>query len=242
MAIVFEISGPIALYRKPYTTTSSVSFPIPPPTAIAGLLAGILGIKNGSHISSFSALFWSQMTGTRIAIQRLNSTAWLSTTINFLNIKEPQKNLHIRVKHQFIKNPHFRIYVQGGLEHRLKPMLEKGEFVYTPTMGTAYALADIRYLGEFDFQKQSDLKCGEEVQIASAVPLTEGIEENIDFFKTRGLLKDSFPFRLSETRAMRETIPLIYPNSPAHRIVLKKWEGLDVTRYGEDCIAWLPDW
>ncbi|MGB4656082.1 MAG: CRISPR-associated protein Cas5, partial [Bacillota bacterium] len=45
---VFEASGPIAMFRKPYTTTSSVSFAFPPPTAIAGMIAAIIGIPNGS--------------------------------------------------------------------------------------------------------------------------------------------------------------------------------------------------
>ena len=38
MAVVFEVSGRMAMFRKPYTTTSSISFAFPPPSAIAGLI------------------------------------------------------------------------------------------------------------------------------------------------------------------------------------------------------------
>jgi hypothetical protein len=31
VATVFEVTGPVAMFRKPYTTTSAVSFAFPPP-------------------------------------------------------------------------------------------------------------------------------------------------------------------------------------------------------------------
>jgi CRISPR-associated protein Cas5h len=242
MATVFDISGPLALYRKPYTTTSTASFPVPPPTAVAGLLASIIGIGNGSEQESCSSQFWAQLQGTRIAIQRLNPPAWFSTTINFWNTKEPQKNPHIRVKHQFVKNPHYRIFVQDGVENALRAQLEAGRFYYTPTLGAAYTLADVNFLGSFDYPKARLTQIGEEIRVVSAVPITGEAETNIDFLKTRGVMKDAFPFRLDEKRTLLETIPLLYPSSPEHQIVLKVWEGLDVSRYGESCIVWLPAW
>ncbi len=243
MATVFEVSGPFAMYRKPYTTTSSVSFPIPPPTAVAGLLAAILGMDNGGGGQSCAAAYWPALAGTRIAIQRLNATAWFSTTINFSNTKDPQKSPHIRVKHQFVKDPHFRIFVQGGIETRLREMLAAGEFIYTPTLGIASAIADITYCGAFEFDGQA-APVGKEVAVASALPLQSDQQSTIDFLKTGGILQDAFPFRLDGRRALQETLHLLYPSSPSRRIVLTVWPGLEVTRYddGDTWIAWLPAW
>ncbi len=150
MATAFEIKGPIALYRKPYTTTSTVSYPIPTPTAVAGLLAAILGLPNGSGKGSASANYWSAMSGTQIAIQRLNRTAWFSAAINFWNTKNPQNNPHIQIKHQFVRDPHYRIFVQGGLEEKLSNTLAAGRCHFTPNLGVAYALAELVFLGHFD--------------------------------------------------------------------------------------------
>jgi len=241
MATVFEIAGRLALYRKPYTTTSTVSFPIPPPTAVAGLIACILGIGNGSENQSHSAKFWKEMNGTRIAVQRLNENAWFSAAVNFWNPKNPDKNPHIQIRHQFVKDPRYRIFVEGRLEERLDASLHEGRSYYTPVLGAAFALADLTYCGRFDFVA-SLLSGEEEVQVSSVVAIGEDSETSINFLASRGILKDEFPFRLSQERALVETIRLLYPYSPAHKVVLVPWKGLDVSRYGEDYIAWLPTW
>ena len=114
MALAFDIAGPIAMFRRPYTTTSSVSFPLPPPTAVAGLIGAIVGLNNGSDEVGYAAKYWDAMRGTKIAISIINPISWFSTTINFWNLKEPQKSPHIRVKHQFVRQPKYRIYVHGG--------------------------------------------------------------------------------------------------------------------------------
>lgn len=149
MAVAFDISAPIAMFRRPYTTTSSVSFPLPPPTAVAGLIGAIIGLSNGSYEKAFYAKYWDEMKGTKIALSIINPISWFSTTINFWNLKEPQKSPHIRVKHQFVRQPKYRIYVHGGVEEKLRQHLENGTFIYTPFLGTAYAIADIEYLGLF---------------------------------------------------------------------------------------------
>lgn len=239
MATAFEIKGPIALYRKPYTTTSTISYPIPTPTAVAGLIAAIMGLHNGSDDLGASANFWEQMSGTRIAIQRLNHTSWQSETINFWNTKNPQKSPHIQVKHQFVRNPHYRIYVDGDMENRLAAQLSEENYHFTPSLGVAYALADIQFLGCFD---PLPPKTGSALEVFSAIHLTPMVENNIDFLATQGLMKDTFPFRLNTDRQVLETITLLYPTSPKQGIICSHCKGLDVFTFEGECIAWLPAW
>ena len=73
-----------------------------------------------------TANFWDEVQGTKIALSILNPISWFTGTLNFWNVKEPQKSPHIRVKHQFLRNPKYRIYVQGGIEERLRQYLERG--------------------------------------------------------------------------------------------------------------------
>lgn len=238
MAIAFDIGGPIAMYRRPYTTTSSVSFPMPPPTAIAGLLGAITGLVNGSHELAYSAKFWGEVKETKIAISILNPIKWYTGTINFWNLKEPQKSPHIRVKHQFVKNPKYRIYVHGGLEEDLQKHLQEGTFIYTPYLGTAYALANIEYLGEFKIQPVNAQK----ISLSSVLPMSEQQDVRIDIAASEGVFRDRVPFRLTTNRDLCETINTIYSTNPKVRIHLTSWEGLDVTQYGNECIAWFPAW
>jgi CRISPR-associated protein Cas5h len=239
MATVFEISGPIAFYRKPYTTTSSVSYPIPTPTAVAGLIAAILGLPNGSTADGASADYWSEMKGTRIAIQRLNRTAWFSAAVNFWNTKDPQKSPHIQIKHQFVRDPHYRIFVAGGLTEALSGYLAAGKTHFTPNLGTAYALAEITFLEDFH---PEPILAGKTLTVHSALPLTPQAEAAINFVATRGLMKDTFPFRLDTRRRVQQTITLLYPAGPEQGIIMDSWEGLDAFDFHNETIVWLPAW
>ena len=89
LAVAFDLNAPIAMFRRPYTTTSSVSFPIPPPTAVAGLLGAIIGLPNESDEKAFYAKYWDEMKGTKMPY--LSTRFQVSTTINFWNLKEPRK-------------------------------------------------------------------------------------------------------------------------------------------------------
>jgi len=238
MAVAFEITAPIAMFRRPYTTTSSVSFSVPPPTAVAGLLSAITGINNGSHKTAYSAKYWDEMIGTKIAISIINPISWYSTTINFWNLKEPQKSPHIRVKHQFIRQPKYRIYVHGGLEDRLRYHLEKGTFIYTPCLGTAYSIAEIEYLGYFPLT----LVNKKEIGLISVIPLPENHNIKIDIFASKSVFRDTLPFCLSVERQFLKTINTIYTPSANEKLYLKSWEGLDVTAYRDEYIAWFPAW
>ncbi len=236
MATAFEVSGEIAMFRRPYTTTSSISYPLPTPTAVAGLIAAIIGLDNGAEVKGDRARFWQALQGTRIAISILAPLKWRWETINFWNVKQPQKSLHIQVKHQFISRPCYRFYVHGGVEDKLRRHLEEGTFVYTPYLGVTYALADIKYTGTYPWEPVIQ----EKVEVSTVVPYTENLQ--VDILSSGEVFRERLPYRLSEERAPLETVFVLYQRNPARRLRLIKWEGLDVTRCGEDLVAWFPQW
>ena len=246
MAIVFEVYGSLAMFRRPYTTTSSVSFPIMPPTAAAGLIAAIIGLDNGSDQTAAQAQYWEALQGTQIAIELLKPVAWFSGTVNFWNVKEPQKNPHIQVKHQFLRQPGYRIHVSGPVELELKTYLEQGYFHYTPYLGTAYALAQIMYLEEYTPQKVGDESSSSSLPVSSLIPAgfeadrPVGIE--LDLEKTQGLFKELLPFQLDHTRALQKSIQVFYGKESGAKIYLKKWDGLEVSPYAGEYISWFPAW
>jgi CRISPR-associated protein Cas5h len=45
--LVFDITSDYAHFRKPYTTTSALTYSVPPRTAIVGLVGNIIGVKSG---------------------------------------------------------------------------------------------------------------------------------------------------------------------------------------------------
>lgn len=237
MAIVFEISGPMAMFRKPYTTTSSVSFAFPPPTAVAGLICAIVGISHGSEGQGCSASYWPEVTGTRVSLALRKPISWLRQSVNFTNVKEPQKNPRIQIKHQFVANPRYRIYVAGGLEERLHSFLRRGAFAYTPYLGVAYALADISHVANLEEHPPED---DGPLAVDTVVPWTDGIELNV--LESGGAFKETMPFRMDETRRLLESVTVLYATSPEKKIVLNKRSGVHVTQCGNDVVAWFPAW
>lgn len=241
MAVMFDCSSDMALFRKPYTTTSSVSFAFPPPSAIAGLVSAIVGLDNGASGNASYADYWKELTGTRVAVALLRQTRWLRAAVNFWNVKNPQKTPHIQVKHQFVSSPRYRVYVSGGIEARLCEHLERGTFIYTPCLGVAYAIAQIDYIGSCDPQPIED----EEVRVNTVIPWAdEGMELNLA--ESGGVFSERVPFRLTTERALAESVKVVYAADAARPLCLRRRGGLDVTRCAargvEDVVAWFPEW
>ncbi len=237
MPVVFDFSGSIAMFRKPYTTTSSVSYPFPPPTAIAGLVSAIVGFENSAEKDGYSATFWKKISGNRIGIKLLSNVKWYSTTLNFRDI-ESKKNPHIQIKHQFVKDPSYRVYVNGPLENELDKYLSKNSFVYTPYLGVAYAIAKVVYVGRFKSEKLS----GNDVLVNTIVPYDSNNVE-ISVTKSGGLHREIVPFRMDDERNLERTITVLYSeNINQQGIFLKKAGDLEVSKVGEDIIVWFPEW
>jgi CRISPR-associated protein Cas5h len=238
MPIVFELTGQLAMFRKPYTTTSSISYPFPPPTAGAGIISAIVGIENGSEKDGYSAAFWWKLNDNRIAIRMLSNVKWYVTALNLWNVKEPQKNTHIQVKNQFVKDPIYRIYVEGPLEDKLKEYLSNNNFVYTPYLGVAYAIAQIKYIGSFDNKKIED----ENVFVQTIIPYDSN-EIEVNMKESGGIHKEIVPFQMSQERSLNKSINVIYQSKNSeHGICLKQFKNLEVSKIGDDTIAWFPRW
>src|SRR6056297_1013276 len=148
MACVFDIQSERAMFRKPYTATSSVSYPFPPPTAVAGIVSAILGFANKSNEIIGHAAYWEKMAGTQIAIKINKPVQWDTQTVNFQTTKQSQTG-RVQIKHHYVKKPSYRIYLRGELEEALCHSLKNNQYTYTPYLGVAYALANITFIGQF---------------------------------------------------------------------------------------------
>ena len=240
MAVIFDCSSSMAMFRKPYTTTSSVSFAFPPPTAIAGLVAAIIGLDNGAAANASSAGYWGELSGTKVAVSLRRPIKWLRAALNFWNIKNPQSTPHIQVKHQFVAFPEYRVNVKGGVEKALRERLERNSFVYTPFLGVAYALAHIEYVGFCD-----DTPAGsEDYDVNSVIPWNDAQE--LDLHASKSVFKEIVPLRLTCNRALAQSVKVVYSGSDTGKLVLKKRGNADVTRCVtrdvEDVVAWFPEW
>ncbi|WP_334139712.1 type I-B CRISPR-associated protein Cas5b [Thermovirga lienii] len=237
MPVVFDVSGDIAMFRRPYTTTSSISYAFPPPSAIAGMIGAILGISKGPSNDLCRARYWRHMTGTQVTLKVINPIRWETSTINLLNTKTKRLDSHIQVLHQFVSNPKYRIFVKGPLEERLHDALSKGECYYTPYLGVAYALCELEYIGRFNEEQVSE---NEEIRVTTAIPFRQDL--NVDVRGSDAFAMETVPFRLDEERTPLQYISVLFSVRFNKGIVLKEKGELEIAKCGEDVVAWFPAW
>jgi CRISPR-associated protein Cas5h len=237
MAVVFDIKGRMGMFRKGWTTTSAVSFPVPPPTAVGGLLCAILGIDSCSSRQAHQAAWWEHLRGSRIATRILSPLAWQQHSVNFINSKR-DLSVHSQIKHQMLSNPCYRIYVSGALEEPLKKILEKGEYVYTPYLGQAWALGEIRWHGSFS---EEPVPPGD-IEIHTLLAPRD-IPLEIDYLGTRGVFREALPFRMDEERQIIETLDVLYTDHPSKPLRGKLLEQTPrICRCDNHVAAWFPLW
>ncbi|MCF7936816.1 MAG: type I-B CRISPR-associated protein Cas5b [Synergistales bacterium] len=240
MAVAFDVQSSMAMFRKGYTTTSSISYPIPPPTALGGLVAAILGIDTGAADHAAKAAYWGRLGGTSVAYRLLRPVRWFRSTLNFTNSKNPQVNPRIQIKHQFLSSPAYRVYVRGGVEEELREHLERGSSIFTPYLGVAYAIAELSYVGAFPCREVEEPS----PEVASVLPwLGEGETlPGIDILGSGPVFKEDVPLQMAEDRRLTGYGSVLYCGDPHRRIKLEKRGDSDLAQVGDDTVAWFPAW
>ncbi len=203
-ALVFDIWGDYAHFRKIETTTSPLTYAIPTGTALAGLISAIIGLNRDSYYDLFSP------QNTRLAIRVMNPLKKTRINISLIDtsrgfcLRDIGENPRTLIPFEFVKNPKYRIYFQTIKEHiglKFGGFLRKHYSYYTPSLGTANLIANFAYVGEYEVAKT-----GEEM-VQSVVRKDRGrllIEEN----KRYGI--ERIPIYMNQERIVKEFANVIY--------------------------------
>lgn len=148
----FEIWGDYAHFRRPYSTTSPLTYPIPTKTSIIGLMASILGRERDSYYEEFSPL------NSRVGIQILSPVRKFSLGVNLVDTKKGfflwdiTENPRTQILFEILKDVYYRIYVwikSDDIYASLKQNLESHTTIYTPYLGKAQFLANFKFVKEY---------------------------------------------------------------------------------------------
>jgi len=192
-AIRFVLAGKLAHFRRFYTNSSSLSYPIPPPPTLRGMLGAALGL-GPEYADRF--LEW------RFSVRPLAPWRFLMQTVNHLMIKKgaPARNLaggeHTQVPIQLIvpQKPEGRVRYEvlalGDDPEQVIQALAQPR--YPLSLGPAFALAFVEEAGWIE---------GEILEAASG-PLLGAFEiAKVRRFLGQGrILHDRYPLRLDEER------------------------------------------
>lgn len=152
--IVFDIKAKFAHFRKFYTNSSSLTYGIPPRTAICGILAAILGLERDSYYEKFSS------KKVHIAVKKLNSTRKIMQTLNYIRATSMSELIkprqHTQVPFEVLvgeNGVNFRIYLgaeDGNLLRELEKRLKENRTIFPPYLGSANFGCSISYVGRFE--------------------------------------------------------------------------------------------
>ncbi|MHB1421484.1 MAG: type I-B CRISPR-associated protein Cas5b, partial [Bacillota bacterium] len=200
----------------------------------------IAGIDNGAGEGADGAAYWGMLNGTQVAVAVRSPLSWYLTAVNLLKFKSKSGDMkeHIQPKHQFIKNPRYRIYVRGGqIYGELKARLSRNESVFTPYLGVAYAIAEVDYLGEFSDEDVLEFPA----IINTVVPVVDDMV--IDITKSQAIFKELVPLALDEGRNFLKSVPVIYSGQEGTgKIFIKEKGYLSLSKVGADGVAWFEPW
>jgi len=178
----FTIEGPFAHFRKIETSSTRLTYVIPPRTTVNGITAAILGLDSNSYYETFS------LTNSAIAISLTSPIREYSLGINHLGTSKKdlrvlgksahrlkmtvtrEKTKTQRINHNVLRDVSYRIDIwisNKQLYTELKEKLQAGKSHYTPTLGLSEFIATVTYHGEFEPKK---INSNSETEIESAIP------------------------------------------------------------------------
>ncbi|SDN71955.1 CRISPR-associated protein, Cas5h family [Desulfonauticus submarinus] len=207
--VVFDIWGDLGHFRVPYTTSSPLTFPIPPKTALYGIVGAVLGYDKKNYLEKFQNRKWKFAIGIKNKISTIRiAENVINTKVVKMFARMPRgKSCRTQINFEFLKNPYFRIYVtslDNNELNKLKILLKEHKTQYTISLGISECLANFRFVGSFEAEKK---QLDEFIEINSIIPLKYLKNSyQINFLKeNRKYLRIHMPMEMKSNRELIES-------------------------------------
>jgi CRISPR-associated protein Cas5h len=148
--LAFDVWGDYAHFKKYFTTTSPLTFSVPPRTALIGLVGAICGLPKDRYIDALAS------DRADVAVSILTPITKVRLAENLIDTKTAVLMSRIKnrtqIRFEFIKDARYRIYVSlanPAMYERLKELLCAHKSVYTPCLGLSEHIANFAYVGEY---------------------------------------------------------------------------------------------
>lgn len=203
--LAFDLWGEYGHYRKIYTTTSPLTYSIPPRTAITGLIGAILGLGKNEYLGHFSK------KDAKIAVQVLNPVKKITLSENLIDTKKAGKMMNqirqrTQIRIELLKNPKYRIYLthtDTDLQKDLTEKLKKHHSVYTPCLGLSEHIANFGYAGEYKAETLEEVTA----LIHTAIPEPSILD--MEFESGKEYIQESMPNEMTPNRVVTEYMSVI---------------------------------
>lgn len=240
--LIFEIESEYGHFRKFNTTSSPLTYSIPPRPAIIGIIGAILGIERETAPGRYdpSAPVLSEMFSTDhvdIAVQILHPVKKVNIAFNLLDTEKTASSFfnikqRTQVEFELLKNPKYRIYLafhDTELQEKLWERLKNNSTHFTPYLGLSQFTATISGVDRKDI---FPLSITEYIEILSAVNTEKtSYEFEFDYSGEFKYTSDTMPIELSKDRVVLSYAEVII-ESGGKPIRLKSDQVYTVKDYG----------
>lgn len=229
--LVFDIWGDYAHFKKPYTTTSPLTYSIPSRTTLTGIIGAILGVEKEKNNIAINR------TGFNLGLRIISPVKKTRIGTNYINTKGKKFRLEggrSPLKIELLVNPHYRIYAEckeAAFQTGFKEMLVNHRTIYTISLGLAGNLADFEYKGEFEYSENKKNEI-----IHSVIPMKNLAKENIKFEEGKEYFTDTFAMEMDENREVTEYDRILFERN-GNGIIVSNVNSVSLEN--GDCIMWL---
>ena len=142
--LVFRAKSGYAKFRKPYTTTSALTFLCIHPPAVKGLIGAVMGIDKTD--------LYKESSNLKIGIQVLSPVRKDMQTLKLVSMKAERDLFSFPVNAEFLRDPEYRIFVSWLPDKldELEERLNKQQPVFTPYLGVSEYIAKLSYESRCD--------------------------------------------------------------------------------------------
>jgi len=207
--LVFKLWGDYAHFKKYYTTTSPLTFELPPPPTVIGIISAIIGLdkRDNEYLTYFE-----NPEEFKIAVKLNSPVKKVRWTMNLVDTKHHFwiiKN-RTQIRTEFLKDPSFTIYFwhqNDDIYNSLKFHLNNHTAFYSVSLGLSELLANYEYIGE---NIVSEVKDGEFVHLNSVIPTYYIQEKGIDFEIGKEIFQVNYPLYMNSDRIVTKRAEILF--------------------------------
>lgn len=209
--LIFDIWADYAHFKKYYTTSSPLTFSIPPRTTLIGLISGMIGLGKEDYLG------FMKKDKAKIAIRVINPIKKIRITQNLINtkggywipVKKSGHEPRTQIRFEYLKEPKFRVYfshTNPDIHISLKQNLENHKSIYTPYLGISECIANFRFVMECSvYEKLNDR---EFIDIHTILPVS--LLQKINLRPGNKYFKERIPTEMLPGRVVTEYREVLY--------------------------------
>jgi len=209
--IIFDLQGKFAHFRKFFTTSSSLSYSVPPRTTIAGLIAAILGRERDSYYAEFAS------DKLQIAVRKMGKTRKFMQTLNYIKATSTKDliapKLHTQIPFEIVTGEpgvHYRVYVAHQNVELLDEIYErvcKSKYIYPPYLGVAPFAAHLTPIAQSEAQP---IETKDYIPVSTVIRQDYIAADGIKIEDASCLLKEKMPTDFDAGRCIKSVNSYIY--------------------------------